>query len=71
MPTSSTLDLTVVIPVLNERENLAALLPRLDVVLAQLDCASEVLVVDGGSRDGTAELARSLGARVLLQHAPG
>jgi len=71
MPTSSTLDLTVVIPVLNERENLAALLPRLDVVLGQLDCASEVLVVDGGSRDGTAELARSLGARVLLQRAPG
>jgi dolichol-phosphate mannosyltransferase len=71
MPTSSTLDLTVVIPVLNERDNLAALLPRLDVVLAQLDCKSEVLVVDGGSRDGTAGLARSLGARVLLQTAPG
>jgi dolichol-phosphate mannosyltransferase len=71
MPTASTLDLTVVIPVLNERENVAALLPRLDVVLEQLECASEVLVVDGGSSDGTAELARSLGARVLLQKTPG
>jgi len=40
-------DLTVVIPVLNERENLPRS-PRLDVVLGQLDCASEVLVVDGG-----------------------
>ncbi|HXQ23496.1 MAG TPA: glycosyltransferase, partial [Candidatus Acidoferrales bacterium] len=55
-------ELTVLIPVLNERDNLAALLPRLARVLATLGCASEVLVVDGGSRDGTAEVARGLGA---------
>lgn len=71
MPTFPGPDLTVVLPVLNERENVAALLPRLDAVLGQLDCASEVVVVDGGSQDGTAELARSLGARVIVQRAPG
>src|SRR6267143_1795637 len=71
MPTSYSLDLTIVLPVLNERDNVASLLPRLDQVLRQLDCTSEVVVVDGGSRDGTADLARSLGARVLVQRTPG
>jgi dolichol-phosphate mannosyltransferase len=71
MPTPRPLDLTVLLPVLNERENVASLLPRLDQVLRQLGCTSEVVVVDGGSHDGTAELARSLGARVLVQRAPG
>src|SRR5882762_3498615 len=71
MPTSQVLDLTVIVPVMNERDNLATLLPRLDAVLRQLDCASEIIVVDGGSRDGTPDLARSLGATVLHQRAPG
>jgi dolichol-phosphate mannosyltransferase len=64
-------DLSVLIPVLNERDNLAALLPRLRSVLAQLGCTNEVVVVDGGSQDGTAEAAEGLGARVLVQRAPG
>jgi dolichol-phosphate mannosyltransferase len=64
-------DLTVLVLVLNERENLATLLLRLAHMLRSLDCDSEVLVVDGGSVDGTVEVARTLGARVLLQRAPG
>jgi dolichol-phosphate mannosyltransferase len=64
-------DLTVLIPVLNERDNVAALLPRLGRTLEQLACSSEVLLVDGGSQDGTVEAARSLGAQVLTQRAPG
>src|SRR5215475_509985 len=67
MHPSGTVDLTVVLPVLNERDNLAALLPRLDGVLRQLDCTYEVLVVDGGSADGTADLAGRLGSRVIVQ----
>ncbi|MGH3056070.1 MAG: glycosyltransferase, partial [Gaiellaceae bacterium] len=69
--TMSQVDLSVLIPVLNERDNLVALLPRLRRVLDQLGCTSEVLVVDGGSRDGTVEAAESLGARALVQRAPG
>src|SRR5579885_3157684 len=61
------IDLTVLVPVLKERENVVRLLPRLRRVLDQLACTSEVLLVDGGSRDGTVEAARSLGARVLAQ----
>jgi rSAM/selenodomain-associated transferase 2 len=51
--------LSVVIPALNA----AACLPG---TLAALGgAAAETLVVDGGSTDGTAEIARGLGARVI------
>ncbi len=55
--------LSVVIPTLNAADGLAA-------TLAALDAADEIIVVDGGSRDGTAALARKLGARVI-EAAPG
>ena len=71
VPRLNRLDLTVLLPVLDERENVAALLPRLTRILAALGVAHEVLVVDGGSRDGTADTARALGARVLVQTSPG
>jgi dolichol-phosphate mannosyltransferase len=67
----ASVDLTILIPVLDERDNLAVLLPRLARVLAELDCTTEVLVVDGGSRDGTPETAAALGARVVVQREPG
>jgi len=64
-------DLSVLIPVLNERDNVSALLPRLLRVLNELGCTYEILVVDGGSCDGTVEVARRLGAQVLVQRSPG
>ncbi|HEX8555018.1 MAG TPA: glycosyltransferase [Sphingomonas sp.] len=52
----------LVIPTLNE----ATTLPRLVRLLAALDPPpAEVLVVDGGSTDGTAALARDLGLAVI------
>jgi glycosyltransferase involved in cell wall biosynthesis len=50
----------VVIPTLNEAEaigRVVAELPR--------DLATEIIVADSGSRDGTAEVARAAGARVV------
>jgi dolichol-phosphate mannosyltransferase len=64
-------ELSVVVPVLNERQNLEELLPRLGRVLEQLRCSWEVVVVDGGSEDGTPATAERLGARVLAQQSPG
>lgn len=65
------LDLTVVLPAWNEADNLKALLPRLQSVLAEVGARSEVLVVDYGSEDGTAAVAAGLGARVVRQTEPG
>ena len=53
---------SIVIPVLNEASHLPELLDRLAAFRDQ----AEVIVVDGGSSDGTAERARAAGwARVL------
>jgi dolichol-phosphate mannosyltransferase len=60
-------DLSVVIPALNERENLERLIPAIQQVTGELGIASEIIVVDGPSRDGTSEAAARLGARVVKQ----
>lgn len=51
---------TVIVPVLNERKRLA---PCLDGLLAQPDAVADILVVDGGSTDGTQELVRLFASR--------
>ena len=53
--------LSVVIPALNEERSIGALLGD----LRALDVPHEVLVVDGGSDDGTVRIAEEHGARVL------
>jgi dolichol-phosphate mannosyltransferase len=60
-------ELAVVIPAWNERDNLELLLPALREVLEDLGVASEIVVADGGSRDGTREAAARRGARVVVQ----
>ena len=60
--------LSIVIPALNEATNLPPLMKAIPV--AELRAAgweSEVVVVDNASTDGTGDVARSLGARVVLQ----
>ena len=54
-------ELAVVIPTLNERENVAALVDRLGTVLAGIRW--EAVFVDDDSPDGTADLVRELGQR--------
>jgi len=65
------LDISVILPVLNEADNLRTLLPRLRAVLDQLGLRHELLVIDGGSRDDTAQVAGAAGARVLPEKSPG
>lgn len=54
--------ISVLIPARNEAENLARLLPSLR---DQSFPAHEIIVIDDGSEDGTADRARELGATVL------
>ncbi len=64
-------ELSVIIPAWNERENLELLLPALREVIADLGITAEIVVVDGGSDDGTREAAEQRGARVVLQQERG
>jgi len=64
--------LTVVIPALNESENIPGVMASIPVQqLSALGWATEILVVDNGSEDDTAEIARELGARVIVQPVRG
>lgn len=53
--------LSVIIPCKNERRNLE------DCVASARLCASEIIVADNGSTDGSLELARRLGCRVIAR----
>lgn len=54
--------LSVVMPAYNERESLPPLLARLQAVLEPLTRSYELIVVDDGSTDGTAETVKKLRA---------
>ena len=58
------LPVSVIVPVRNEAHNLSRCLESLRGV-------GEVYVVDSASSDGTAEIARSFGAKVVQFHYPG
>ncbi|HXP76861.1 MAG TPA: glycosyltransferase family 2 protein [Stellaceae bacterium] len=60
------LGVAVVIPVLNEAETIAGVVSELP-----RDLAREIIVVDGGSRDGTPDMARAAGARVIVPDGRG
>jgi polyisoprenyl-phosphate glycosyltransferase len=55
-------ELSVVMPVFNEQENLLALHTRLSSVLKQTGLSYEIIFVDDGSRDGSLGLLRDLAA---------
>ncbi len=51
---------SIIIPTLNESENIARLIPRIFTVMAEASLNTEVVVVDDGSIDGTREKVREL-----------
>ena len=65
------MDVSVILPVVNEAENLSALIPRLIALLDRERLTHEIVVVDGASSDGTRETAEALGARVVAERRRG
>src|SRR5438445_210951 len=63
--------LSLVLPALNEGENLDRVLPELKKALAALGPTFEIIVVDGGSRDNTQEIVRKHAVRLVSQKLPG
>src|SRR5271170_3783314 len=65
------MDISVILPVLNESDNLRILLPRIRTSLEREKLSYEIVVIDGGSIDGTRETAEALGARVVAERRHG
>jgi glycosyltransferase involved in cell wall biosynthesis len=62
-PNASAVELTVLMPGLNEELNVERAVGRVLAALDTLPFPSEVLVIDDGSTDRTGELARAIAAR--------
>ena len=59
------LELTILMPCLNEAETLGICISKSLTFLADHQVAGEVLIADNGSSDGSREIAQKLGARVV------
>ncbi len=59
--------ISVIIPTFNEGEAIGDVIKQIRVVVNKLDKGHEIIVIDDGSTDNTAESARSAGAKVI-QH---
>ena len=63
-----TLDVSVVIPVYNERDAIEDVLDQLVATMEPLDCSYEIVVVDDGSTDDSGDLCRARSDVVLVTH---
>src|SRR5215510_15725683 len=58
------MDLSLVIPVYNEAENLPLLFDAIQQALQPVGCSWEVIFVDDGSRDGSLQILETLAEKV-------
>jgi glycosyltransferase involved in cell wall biosynthesis len=65
MTEPSPIELSVVIPCLNEADTLEACIRKAQQALHEHDIPGEVIVADNGSVDASRDIARRLGARVI------
>ncbi|MEN6624971.1 MAG: glycosyltransferase family 2 protein [Candidatus Sumerlaeia bacterium] len=65
------MDVSLVIPALNEAGNIGEVIARARRVLDGMGVAYQILICDGGSRDDTIEVARQAGAEPFLHVGKG
>lgn len=67
----SSIELSIVMPCLNEAETLADCIKKAQQSLSEMEIVGEVIVADNGSTDGSQEIAENLSARVVHIPAKG
>ncbi len=70
-PETSTLEVSVVMPCLNEADTLATCIQKARRALDEAGLHGEIIVADNGSTDGSREIARRAGARLVDVEARG
>lgn len=65
------MELTILMPCLNEVHTLQSCIFKAQSFIARTGIAAEILISDNGSGDGSQELAKKLGARVIHCQQPG
>jgi glycosyltransferase involved in cell wall biosynthesis len=65
------IELSVVMPCLNEAKTLEACIVKAKRALQEADIAGEIVIADNGSTDGSLEIAERLGAKVVNVPAKG
>jgi glycosyltransferase involved in cell wall biosynthesis len=68
---NSNLELTILMPCLNEAETLATCIRKAKKYLQQSNINGEVLIADNGSTDGSKDIAQAEGARIIEVTARG
>ncbi|MBU1998515.1 MAG: glycosyltransferase family 2 protein, partial [Candidatus Omnitrophica bacterium] len=68
---SEVIEVSVVMPCLNEEEALAVCINNIKKVFNNLGISGEIIVADNGSTDRSREIAQNLGARVVLESRRG
>ena len=61
----SSVEVSVVIPCLNEADTLASCIEKARSALDQYGTVGEIIIADNGSTDGSGDIARRMGARVV------
>jgi len=68
---SETIEVSVVMPCLNEAETLETCIVKARRALQEVNISGEVVIADNGSSDGSVEIAERLGARIVNIRAKG
>src|SRR5215471_2721373 len=68
---TTALELSVVMPCLNEADTLATCIEKAQRALCEQNISGEIIIADNGSTDASPDIARRLGARLVPVAAKG